>query len=172
MNVWRASQRLVTWAWSKNSQIWRSERKVTLIINNWTAHLHVENLKWVEMILLLPDTISHTQPMDQGIIRALEAKYCSLVVRKLILALEKKEPVPKFSILSVMYMLKKTWMLSRTRHSPTASENWESCRMILKRRWMTKRILLKGLEEKDVEENPVQTLGADKTIKCIQHWDR
>ena len=34
---------------------------------------------------------------------------------------------------------------------------------------MTKRILLKGLEEKDVEENPVQTLGADKTIKCIQH---
>ena len=88
MNVWRASQRLVTWAWSKNSQIWRSERKITLIINNWTAHLHVEKLKWVEMIFLLPDTISHTQPMDQGIIRALEAKYCSLVVRKLILSIQ------------------------------------------------------------------------------------
>ena len=86
------------------------------------------------MIFLLPNTISHTQPMDQGIIRALEAKYCSLVVRKLILALEKKEPMPKFSVLSVMYMLKKTWMLSRTRHSPTASENRESCRMKLKRR--------------------------------------
>ena len=47
--------------------------------------------------------------MDQGIIRALKAKYCSLAVCKLILALEKKEPIPKFSVLSAMYMLKKAW---------------------------------------------------------------
>ena len=33
---------------------------------------------------------------------------------------------------------------------------------------MTKRILLKGLEDKDVEENPVQTLGADKTSNVYQ----
>ena len=47
--------------------------------------------------------------MDQGIIRASKAKYRSLAVRKLILALEKKEPIPKFSIPSAMYMLKKAW---------------------------------------------------------------
>ena len=47
--------------------------------------------------------------MDQGIIRALKAKYHSLAVHKLILVLEKKEPIPKFSILSAMYMLKKAW---------------------------------------------------------------
>ena len=38
-----------------------------------------------------------------------EAKYCSLAIRELILALEKKEAIPKFSILSVMYVLKKAW---------------------------------------------------------------
>ena len=47
--------------------------------------------------------------MDQYIIRPLKAKYLLLAVRKLILALVKKEPIPKFSILSVMYMLKKAW---------------------------------------------------------------
>ena len=33
---------------------------------------------------------------------------------------------------------------------------------------MTKRILLKGLEDKDVEGNPVQTLDADKTSNVYQ----
>ena len=47
--------------------------------------------------------------MNQGIIRALKAKYRSLTVRKLILALEKKKPIPKLLILSVVYMLKKAW---------------------------------------------------------------
>ena len=64
--------------------------------------------------------------MDEVIIQALKAKYRSLAIRKLILALEKKEPIPKCSILSAMYML--------TRHSPTASENRESRRRMLKRR--------------------------------------
>ena len=86
-----------------------SKRKIALIIDNCTAHPHVENLKWVELIFLPPNTTSHTQPIDQGIIRDLKAKYRSLAVRKLILALEKKEPTPKFSILSAMYMLKKAW---------------------------------------------------------------
>ena len=63
----------------------------------------------VETVFLPPNTISHTQLMNQGIIRALKAKYRSLAIRKLILALENKEPIPKFSILSPMYMLKKVW---------------------------------------------------------------
>ena len=67
-----------------------SKRKIALIIDNCMAHPHDENLKWVELIFLPPNTTSHTQPMDQGIIRAKKAKYRSLAVRKLTLALEKK----------------------------------------------------------------------------------
>ena len=43
--------------------------------------------------------------MDQGIIRALKAKYRSLAVRKLIAALEKKSLVPAMLILSAKMML-------------------------------------------------------------------
>ena len=48
-----------------------SERKITLIINNYMAHPHFEKLKWVELILMPPNTTSHTQPLDQGMIRKL-----------------------------------------------------------------------------------------------------
>ena len=52
--------------------------------------------------------------MNQGVIRALKAKYRSLAIRKLISALEKKEPIPIISILPVM--------TSQTRPSPDVSE--------------------------------------------------
>ena len=64
-------------------------------------------LYWID--IPAPNTTSHTQPMDQGIIRALKAKYRSLTVRKLIAALEKKNPVPTIPILSAMTMLEKVW---------------------------------------------------------------
>ena len=47
--------------------------------------------------------------MDQGIIRSLKAKYHSLAVKKVISALEEKKALPKFSVLSAMFMLRKAW---------------------------------------------------------------
>ena len=58
---------------------------------------------------MLPNNTSHTHPMDQGIIRALKAKYRSLAVRKLIAVLEKKNTVPTISISSAMTMLENVW---------------------------------------------------------------
>ena len=106
---WMSGELFEDWVFELDRKFAVSKRKIALIIDNCTAHPHVENLKWVELIFLPPNTTSHTQPMDQGIIQALEAKYHSLAVRKLILALEKKEAIPKLSILSAMYMLKKSW---------------------------------------------------------------
>ena len=77
------------WVHELDRELAVSKRKIALVIHNCTVHPHVENLKWVELIFLTPNTTSHTQPMDQRIIRALKARYCSLAVRKRILALEK-----------------------------------------------------------------------------------
>ena len=68
-----------------------AKRKIALIFDNCTAHPHVEQLASIELIFLPPNTTSHTQPMDQGVICSLKAKYRSLAVRKLIAALEKKK---------------------------------------------------------------------------------
>ena len=69
----------------------------------------VPALEWVELIFLPPNTTSVTQPMDQGVIRGLKAKYRSLAVKKQITGLEKGSQLPKFSILTAMSMLTKAW---------------------------------------------------------------
>ena len=46
--------------------------------------------------------------MKQGITCVLKVKYCSFVIRKLISALEKKEQIATFSILSAIIILGKT----------------------------------------------------------------
>ena len=37
------------------------------MINSCTAHRHVENLEWIELIFLLPKAMSHTQLMDRDL---------------------------------------------------------------------------------------------------------
>ena len=102
--------------------------------------------------------------MDQGIIRALKAKYHSLVIRKLILVLEKKEPMPKFSILSAMYMLKKA--LDAFSKQTFTNFFWKSriSEKNAEKVMNDEEDLFNGLEDGDVKEDPVQALGADLSV--------
>ena len=86
------------------------------------------NLEWIELIFLLSNTTSHTQPMDQDIIRALKAKYRSLVICKLISELEKKGQMPTVSILLAMIMLGQTWNAVSNKNLPIASKRLVSLR--------------------------------------------
>ena len=106
---WMTAELFEEWVRELDRKFSAAKRKIALIIDNCTAHPHVEQLPSIELIFLPPNTTSHTQPMDQGVIRALKAKYRSLAVRKLIAALEKKNPVSTISILSAMVMLEKAW---------------------------------------------------------------
>ena len=51
------------------------DRKFAFVINNCPAHDHIDNLKGIKLYFLPPNTTSKTQPMDQGVIRSLKAKY-------------------------------------------------------------------------------------------------
>ena len=116
------------------------------------------------MVFLPPNATSHTQPMNQGIIRALKAKYRSLAVRKLILALEEKEPIPKFSILSAMYTLKKAWDAISNQRFTNCFRKSGISEKDAEKAMNDEEDPFKGLEDDNVEEDPVQTLGADLSI--------
>ena len=85
---WMTAELFEEWARQLDRKFSAANREIALIIDNCTAHPHVEQRNFIESIFLPPNTTSHTQPMDQGIIRALKGKYRSLAVRKLIAALE------------------------------------------------------------------------------------
>ena len=96
---WMSSELFEEWTQEFNWKFGSVKRKIAFIIDNCTAHPHVENLEWIELIFLPSNTTSHTQSMYQGVIRALKAKCRSRAVCKLITALEWKEPIPRTRVL-------------------------------------------------------------------------
>ena len=79
------------------------------MIDNFPAHPHIDNLKAINLYFLPLNTTSKTQPMDQGGINSIKAKYCKNVVRKIIQSVEKKKTLSKISLLQGMQMLVSTW---------------------------------------------------------------
>ena len=84
-------------------------RNVPFEIDNFPAHPHIDNLKAINLYFLPLNTTSKTQPMDQGGINSMKAKYCKNVVRKIIQSVEKKKTLSKISLLQGMQMLVSTW---------------------------------------------------------------
>ena len=82
---------------------WKKRRNVALVIDDRPAHPHIENLIAIKLFFLPPNTTYITQPMDQGVIRPLKAKYRADVVRKIIRSLELN------SLLHGMQMLVSAW---------------------------------------------------------------
>ena len=73
------------------------------------SHPHTDNLKAIKSHFLPPNTTCKTQPMDQGVIRSLKAKYRKNVVRKIIQSVEKKKTLSEISLLPGMQMLVSAW---------------------------------------------------------------
>ena len=63
------------WVKELDKNFEKENRKVILIVDNCPAHRIIEGLKAVELVFLPPNTTSNIQPIDQGVIRSLKAKY-------------------------------------------------------------------------------------------------
>ena len=100
--------------------------------------------------------------MDQGIICTSKDKYRSLIVRKLIVALEKKNLVPTKSILCAMTMLEKAW-------NTVLNKIFTNCfkKAVMSEKEVEKVLndeydLFFGLDE--IKEDIVQTLEANLAV--------
>ncbi|KAK3759236.1 hypothetical protein RRG08_054955 [Elysia crispata] len=57
-------------------------RSVAMVVDNCPAHTHIDDLRSIKLVFLPPNTTSHLQPCDQGIINSLKHHYRARVVRK------------------------------------------------------------------------------------------
>ena len=97
------------WVREVDRRFTKEGRKIVLLVDICPAVPSIDNLVSTELIFLPPDTTSKPQPMDQGIIRSLKAHYKTISIKKLIEAIEKKKPLPEFSILDAMQMFEVAW---------------------------------------------------------------
>ena len=74
--AWMNNNLFSTWLYKQGRTFTREKTKVTLILNNFTAHLNINStIKSSKLIFRAPNTTSITQPMDQGIITSFKSHY-------------------------------------------------------------------------------------------------
>ena len=97
------------WTWwvrTLDAKMRMAGRKILLIIDNCPAHPVVENLTKIEIAYLPPNTTSHTQPCDQGIIQAL--KYRMKLLTQFIDAIDNETDF-RTTVLDAIVLLKQAW---------------------------------------------------------------
>ena len=97
------------WVREMDKHFQKEDRKICLIIDNCPAHCQMSGLSNIRIEFLQPNTTSKSQPMDQGVIRSLKAKYRRHVIRKFISSLDAGKGLPTVSILEAMLMLTSAW---------------------------------------------------------------
>ena len=79
---WIDSTLFEEWVRELDNQFEKENRRIALIIDNCTDHPETGGLKAIDLFFLPPNTTSALQPMDQGVIRSLKARYRTKVVQK------------------------------------------------------------------------------------------
>ena len=97
---WIDSVLFEEWVRDINKKFQVERRKVALIIDNGSTHSIIEHPSHIKLVFLPPNTISASQPMDQGVIRCLKAHYSKLLVKLILSSLDSNKPLPKVSLLT------------------------------------------------------------------------
>ena len=93
------------WVRDVNKKFQTKESKVAWIIDSLPAHPIIENLSHVKLVFLPPNTTSVSQPMDQGVIKRLEAHYRQRLVKLILHSLGSNMPILKVSLLTASQLL-------------------------------------------------------------------
>ncbi|XP_038077398.1 tigger transposable element-derived protein 6-like [Patiria miniata] len=73
--AWMVLELFTEWICRLDRWFARRQRKVLMFVDNCAAHPHVQNLEAVTLVFLPPNTTSHLQPMDQGVIMNFKVNY-------------------------------------------------------------------------------------------------
>ena len=106
---WMSSFLFDEWVKELDRKFEKENRKIVLIVDNCPAQPIVDGLKAIELVFLPPNTTSKTQPMDQGVIRSLKAKYRRKIIKRLIRAVDMKKKLPQTSIFDALQLLQSAW---------------------------------------------------------------
>ena len=106
---WMDSDLFKEWVRELDRKFEQQNRKVVLITDNCPGHPAIGGLTAIELCFLPPNTTAVTQPIDQGVIRSLKAKYRSRLIKLIIKAIDSNKDIPKINVLDAMKLLALSW---------------------------------------------------------------
>ena len=93
---WMDSILFEEWVQDFDKRFTKQKKKVALIIDNFPAHRKINDLTFIELIFLPPNTISKLQSMNKGVMCSLKAYSKSLALQRLLVAVDKGKEPPAF----------------------------------------------------------------------------
>lgn len=108
--AWMTGELFTSWLMKLDKKFHRQNRKVAMVIDNCPAHPKIKGLKSIELVFLPPNTTSHTQPMDQGIIKNLKVHYRRQVIKKQLEAIDNRVDLV-LNVLDALRLLRQSWSM-------------------------------------------------------------
>lgn len=87
-----------------------ANRRILLVLDNCAAHpVDTSWLQNVKVIFLPPNCTSHLQPLDAGIIRNMKFHFRSLLIRRFLAKIDRKDASLKVDLLDAIHFLAMSW---------------------------------------------------------------
>ena len=106
--AWMTSVLFENWLTDLDKRMRRENRKIAMIIDNCPAHPTVD-LTNIDLLFLPPNTTSHTQPMDSGIIKNLKYHYRHILALRRLQSTEEGAAPFSWNLLDSLVALKSAW---------------------------------------------------------------
>lgn len=150
---WMNSSLFFDFVTKLNADMRRQERKILLLLDNASSHPSDVELSNVTLSFLPPNTTSHLQPLDSGIIKCFKSHYRKLQLQHIVQMIE-DETQPDLNLKQAVYFVKAAWQ----NVSPAVVQNcWVHAGLI------TKDSLLKN----SVTEEPVASSVPTSDVQAI-----
>ena len=107
--AWMVSEEFTTWVKQLDRQFAAENRRVLLFIDNCSAHPQITGLQAVKLHFFPPNTTSHLQPMDQGVIMSFKTHYRRRLVKRLLESYEAGETPTPVTVKEAVDMTHASW---------------------------------------------------------------
>ncbi|GFN91634.1 tigger transposable element-derived protein 6 [Plakobranchus ocellatus] len=110
--AWMTSSIFETWIRKLDRKYLLQGRSIVMVLDNCPAHPKIKDLKAIRLEFLPPNTTSHTQPCDQGIINAFKHRYRAIVVRRYLQHIDGNSASAfHISVLAALYHMRWAWSM-------------------------------------------------------------
>lgn len=107
--AWMTSNIMEEWLIQLNRKMVIQKRKILIFLDNASSHPNL-NLSNIKLVFLPANTTSHTQPLDQGIIKSFKVHYRTRMLKKFICQMETvssvTELIQSVNVLDAIYWIK------------------------------------------------------------------
>ncbi|XP_071497551.1 tigger transposable element-derived protein 6-like [Diadema antillarum] len=107
--AWMNSDEFTAWVRVLDLKFTAEGRKVLLLVDNCSAHPRITGLQSTELSFLPPNTTSHLQPMDQGVIMSFKTHYRRRLVKSLLQSYEAGNTPQPVSVKDAIQMIHGAW---------------------------------------------------------------